>query len=465
MRAGWPRIGCCSALGLSLGLACGSASSFPTERSTARSLSGQFIVHAANNEVVGAAQAGFARDGKHLPLEPALTTIACERIKDALAQELGWSGQWQHRIYLSLHRALTAGDEITLLGSRYKDGWSYRVDIPNPVEKTRFVRAIVQVLLLEQANRTAGERSAEIPLWLSEGLAQQILATHGHQVLLAPPQLQVNRLTLQPGLWDRRHANAATLARRGLDGQPPLSLGELSWPKEDQLAGPDARTYELSAQLLVAELLQFRDGRECTARMLGELAGCLNWQTAFLRAFQAHFQRQLDFEKWWTLQTVHYAGREPGAAWSPDDSWSKLDELLQVPAEVRRGRTELPQMTSVPLAKVIRDWPFARQEPVLRGKLTELFLARQRVAPELGALVDDYRQLLAGYLEQRAEASQILGTGKARAPNARAVVMNTLKQLNALERLRANARVASPSPAPEAAVPVEPPPEQAAIQP
>jgi len=37
------------------------------------------------------------------------------------------------------------------------------VDLADQLERARFVRAMVQVLLLEVANRNAGEHSAEIP--------------------------------------------------------------------------------------------------------------------------------------------------------------------------------------------------------------------------------------------------------------------------------------------------------------
>jgi len=410
----------------------------PVNSALARSVSGQFIVHGGRTVTARATPGGFAGDGKLLQLEPSFVVVSCERIKQALTEQLGDSGLWRGKIYIAMQPAQTTGDEITLICERFRDGWNYRLNMPNPVEPVRFVRALVQVLLLEQANRAAAARSAEIPLWLTEGLTQQILTAHGQQVLLAPPQRQGNRLSVQPSVVDTRREEAATIARRGLGEREPLSLEELSWPKEDQHGGPDAEVYRLSAQLFVAELLRFKDGRACLGRMLTDLPGCYNWQTALLRAFRPHFERQLDVEKWWTLQVAHASGRDPGALWSPAESWARLGEILQVPVEVRRQKADLPTTILMPLATVIRDWDFAKQTPVVRTKLTELDLARQRVAEEFLPLVDDYRHLLANYLAQRGQVG--LTGGKVNSPTARSVMRETSKKMEALDQRREQVR-------------------------
>lgn len=410
----------------------------PMNSAVARSVSGQFVVHGGPPSANRSSTTGMTPDGTLLQLQPSFVAVSCERIKQALTEQLGDGGAWRGKIYLALHPAHTTADEITLICERFRDGWNYRLNVPNPVEPVRFVRALVQTLLLEQANRGGAQRAAEIPLWLTEGLTQQILTAHGRQVLLAPPQRQVNRLNVRPTVLDTRREAAATLARRALGTREPLSLEELSWPRENQLAGPDAEVYRLSAQLFVAELLRFKDGRAGFAKLLAELPGCYNWQTAFLRAFQPYFERQLDVEKWWTLQLVQVTGRDPGALWSSAESWDRLDTMLQVPVEVRHLRTDLPTTTLVPLATVIRDWDFGRQTPVVRTKLTELDLARQRVAGEFLPLVDEYRRLLANYLTQRGQVGRT--SARVNPPTARSVMRETLKQLEALEQHREKVR-------------------------
>ena len=114
----------------------------------------------------------LATNQDFVELEPTLATVSCERIKQMLVRELNVTAPWRGTIYLVLYPARSAGDAITITSDRFKNGWQYRVDLPDVVERPRYVRAMVQVLLLELANRTAPARGAEIPLWLVEGFSQ-----------------------------------------------------------------------------------------------------------------------------------------------------------------------------------------------------------------------------------------------------------------------------------------------------
>jgi len=192
--------------------------------------------------------------------------------------------------------------------------------------------------------------------------------------------------------------------------------------------------------LFVAELLRLEDGRECLRAMLDELAACYDWQTAFLRSFRAHFERQVDLEKWWALQVAHFTGRDPTQTWSYVESWNKLDELLRTLVEVRQTQNELPGHAEISLATVIREWDFIRQGQTLRAKLGELDLLRLRVSQEAVALVDDYRRLLSVYLERRGRAGLMLAGSKIPSAGANSVVRETLRQLAALEARREKLR-------------------------
>ena len=408
----------------------------------ARSISGQFVIHVETPNPHARAP-DFSDAPGMLKLEASLLAVSCERIKAALMGELGDKSQWRGRIFLSLRPAQTPEDEITFTTERFKDSWAYRLDVPNPLPRTRLVRAVVRALLQERANRNARERSANIPLWLSEGLTEIVMASRSLELILPPPKWGVNRLVLDPMIVESRRTNALTLARLGVGDRGPMSLEELSWPKEDQLAGPDAAAFSHSAQMFVGELLRFRDGRDCFRAMLDALPDFLNWQTAFLRAFRPHFERQIDLEKWWALQMVNFTGRDSAGLWTVSESWNKLDDLLPVQTQVRRERNELPVPAQVPLTTVIREWDVVRQTRALPAKLNELYLARQRVAEEFLPLVDDYRHVLQDYLARCGRAGVFLPLGSRRT-HAKALVRETVAQLEALEERRRALRPAGP---------------------
>jgi hypothetical protein len=410
----------------------------------ARSASGQFIVEAIV-PLRAAPPTGLANNPNYLSLEPPLTAIYCERIKRALLDTLDDNSPWRDRIYLRLRPAQSADDGAAIVSEHFQDGWKYRVELPNLIERARFVRAVVQTLLLEMAGRTPSDHSPEIPAWLAEGLSQQLLRSDEGDLLPRPPHLSVNGLTLTPTVMNGRRHDPLAAAHRVLSEQPPLTISELSWPTDERAGGPTREAYSCSAQLLVSELLRFKDGPVCLRAMLGELAHCYNWQTAFFRAFHRHFERQLDLEKWWALQVVQFTGRNLTQTWSPEESWNKLDEILHVPVDVRLTRNEMPGRAEASLATIIRDWDFIRQDRTLRSKLRELELLRLRVSQKLVSLVDDYRRLLAKYLEGRDHAGLILPGSKMPSAGANFVVRETLKQLATLEARREALRPPSAS--------------------
>ena len=408
----------------------------PRDAVSARSASGQFAVFADRAELSGRSALDFTGLPGHRRLEPSLLAVSCERIKQALANELGPGGPWRGKILLTLRAARTADDEITVVAERFRDGWNYRLDVPNPVERERLVRGIIQVTLLEQANRNAGDRCAELPLWLREGLTAQLLASRDLELVLQSPQWAVNRVTINPTAFEARRSDPLEAARRTLRGHAPLTLDELSWPSAELLAGPGADTFRHSAQLFLTELQSLETGRAALRATLGELAQCFNWQTAFFHAFKTQFPRPLDLEKWWELQRSHFTGHAAGQRWTPEESWLRLDQIVRATVEVRRATNDLPAWLEAPLAVVVREWDFPRQSQVLRDRARQLEQARMRVAPEFIALVEEYRRLLTAYLDKRAEAGQAATDSRAAPPGVKGLVRELLKQLDALEERR-----------------------------
>jgi len=171
--------------------------------------------------------------------------------------------------------------------------------------------------------------------------------------------------------------------------------------------------------------------------MLEALPDCYNWQMAFQRAFRENFPRPLDVEKWWALQVVGFAARDPGPRWTPAASRAQLDEILSVPVEMRMASNALPAHIKISLQAVIRNWDRARRDAILQTKLRDLELAQLRMAAPLAALTDGYRRALADYLGSGKRPSLVRRWIKHPfASSSKTTVNDTLKKLDALDARR-----------------------------
>ena len=430
----------------------------PSDLVSMRSYSGQFMAYAARSAQLPPALSSLATNQDFVELEPTLATVSCERIKQMLLRELNVTAPWRGNIYLVLYPAVAAGNPVTITSGRFKNGWQYRVDLPSLLERPRYVRAIVQVLLLELANRTAQEGGAEIPAWLVEGFSQLLLASSEVEIILPPPRAAPNGINVSGAYVAAHKRSPLQQAEKQLAGRPPLTFEALSWPTEldlaDDAGGP---VYRGSAQLFVGELLRLPDGRACLQTMLARLPQRLNWQFAFLEAFHTYFERPLDVEKWWALSLTRASGRYPGQAWSPAESWQKLDQAVHAAVQVRTRTNELPLHAELSLQSVIREWDPIRQTQALSNTLRELGLLRLRIPQEYVGLVQDYGQVIEAFFQQRDRSSSNFPYTK-RAGRRRAVEV-AIQQLDALDARRMALRPGStpapgsPSPAPPTRAP------------
>ena len=147
--------------------------------------SGQFVVTGirAGKPLLGAMS---STNSLYMVLDPTLVAVSCERIRQSLLSEMNLRDNWRGKIFLNLQPKWKRDAQIQV-GSAYVAGrWSYRIEIPNEVEKERFLRVIVQVLLLEMANRNAVDRQVDLPPWLAEGLVAHLRATEFSFLLIEP---------------------------------------------------------------------------------------------------------------------------------------------------------------------------------------------------------------------------------------------------------------------------------------
>ncbi len=382
--------------------------------SSVQSVSGQFLVTANSVFSPLLHHPAVATDPDFIRLEPTFLAVTAERLKHSLAHTLHEErGEvWVGKIYLTLHPAKSLSEEPIIISQPFLQNWNCRVDLPDVTVRVKLTRSLIAALLLEKANRhlPASGKLAEIPSWLADGLAQEILANEGEKVVLtAPgktetligpgkstddvPQTRINQL--------ERGRDALLLARKSLQNTEVLTFDQLSWPTPVQLSGADAGAYRASAHLLVHSLLALKNGPEKMRQMISEFSHCENWQTAFYKSFQEDFLRPLDVEKWWTLCTVNFTARDPGPRLTPAASLEHLAVVLAVPVEIRNGSNSLPQHMEISMQTAIRSFESNEQISILPTKLRELELAKYRLAPDFAALSEKYRQVLADYLGEQ----------------------------------------------------------------
>lgn len=430
---GFTTFGCCSLLLLGHSLAYSQA----IQPLSAQSLSRQFTVNDARTVPSPPAVTRVSTNSSFIRLEPTLVTISCERIKQALSRELDAPDAWQGKVFLILYPAQTTNDNVLISSERLGRTWQYRVALPEVVSRTRYITAVTQVLLLEMANREAVDRSAELPPWLLHGFARQLLASHEAEIILPPPTRSSDVIgPLPAAVVIGKKENPLKEAHRLLSLHSPLSFQELSWPDDNALAGEAGEVFACSSQVFVDGLLRLKEGRACMREMLRILPQFYNWQFAFLRAYQASFQRPLEVEKWWAVYAAHFTGRQLLAeTWTPDASWSKLDEVIRSVVLVQNSSSNaLPQYRNVSLQTIVRDWEHDAQTQALQEKIAQLYLLRPRVATNAIPLLDQYHSTIQSFLERRDRTG--LPIPFRRQAIHRKVVEQTVQQLDLLDRER-----------------------------
>ncbi|HOX01695.1 MAG TPA: hypothetical protein P5555_03020 [Candidatus Paceibacterota bacterium] len=416
----------------------------PPSMVAVRGSSQQFVIHGV--PLAQRANVAGPTAGKVL-LDPAVLAVTCERIKQALLQELRAPDRWRGAIHVMIGAPAAAAPPMTI-GSRFTGArWQYQVWLPSEVTAEGLVRTIVQALLLEMANRQAGPRPVEAPFWLVEGLAQHLLQVAGPELVLEPGS-RVVRINLKAHPLQQVQAQVTTVDL--------LSFSQLSLPTSDTFAGEPWAAFRICSHLLVAELLRLPDGPQCLAGMLAILARHYNWQTAFLRAFAGHFQRLLDVEKWWSLVLANAGGRNRLHGWDSAAALAKLDEILRFPAQVRYAAGDLPVSALLTLQQVIQHWPFADQPDLIGLKRSQINALRVYAPPELVPLLDDYIAVLDFYVRERRQAGYEPNGRGPRSVRIAPLIRDTVAQLDALDARRQSPGSSTAPPPPF--VPPKPPP-------
>lgn len=400
-----------------------------------RSSSGQFVVYGnpqpgpIPTELLRLAPTNFVR------LTPNLAAIACERIKQALLWHLGAPDRWQGKIYVVIRPATSMGQIIGINSTKYAGKWIYQIDIPDVIDPERFARAVVQVLLLEWVNRPGADPQVFPPSWLSEGLAELILANTVVEQLVPgsalDPQFSIPLTALirqgpKPHLLARAHAYFTT--------HRALTLSELVTPQPTNLLGDDALAFRYSAEMLVHELLQLKGGSAAMCMFLDRLAYYSDAPTALLACYSSHFSSLRDMEQWWLLKTSVFTARDLHARYPLPEAVRKVREILTVQIEEQQATNSPARWRVVPMQSVLIEWTNKPATDLVLFKISQLEALKLRAPIELTPLLQQYQDCLKSMLSkmERELAANAKDPAAARTALAR-VARATAQQLDALD--------------------------------
>jgi len=370
-------------------------------------------------------------------LEPALIATSCERIKEGILRELNVPDRWVSRIDLRIHTTVSSNVPPCLNIFRGHDKWTYAVDLPVAMTPRRLANTLVEVILLEMANRSATFDSASIPPWLAEGMAAQIQATDP-TVLLQPSRRtdsirsfteQVKPLLLLAP--EQLSHDAALIAKfQRVHSHPVLTFEELSWPPSNLAADPAREEiFQASAQLFLYRLLNQEDGRANVCQFIEMLPRHLNWQLSFMECYEEQFQHLHDVEKWWGLASFQ-PGETAIGRWTAARSGELLRDILLVPVQEAQPKSGVKTGTAS-LQDIILRWNPQSQTAPLRRTLMELTSIRSRLDPSYLPLVDHYCMALRDYLKKHDAKKHFWQRSKDITQGARKAAAQQLARLDA----------------------------------
>jgi hypothetical protein len=384
---------------------------------------GQFVVHGST--IPFRAPAPLTNNPAIVELEPQLIVVTAERTKRVLCQTLRATDDFQDKIHISVLDRAPETQPVTIVSQVHPDGFVYKGGFPARIEAIKFAKGLMQVILLEYANRGA-RRCAELPLWLVEGMTREVMTA-------VQPAYVLNRrpLTIETVGYDRLGAT-----RPFLHTNSPLSIQELSFPR---LAGAsdEARTrFGASAHLLVHRLLALPNGPALMAQFLRTLPQTLNWQTALFSVYKEHFDGPLSFEKWWMLNWVEFRKRQAPEYWPLARALDRLDALLLTSVEVRSATNNIPSQRLVTVQELLQSTDFAAQRELLGQKVQQMFFMTVNVPTGLLPLWAAYQNALESYLQKRSLLDYQPGLKSDPEQRVQALIKSTLTDLDQLDFAR-----------------------------
>ncbi len=399
---------------------------------TARSLSGQFMAYGP----ISPKRRGGILDAKAdtILIAPDHVVVTAERVRNALLGQLGLPAMLGSKLMMRLNPAMSHRAIVPVVTDRHINGYTYELTLPSEIDSAKLVRALVQVTLLDFANRKPQLRDTEIPLWMTVGFTQVLLAQPGLVLVLSQPEQGRNEMAMEGVVKNLRRNDSLFSVRARLRSRRAFDFSEIAMPSPAHLRGENWKDFQVCSHLLVDRLLTVKAGGLRLQNMIRQLPARMNWQTSFLKVYSDLFTDMLGVEKWWAVTIVQLTGQSQYRNWTLSEAVEKFEHLLKLPAEVRLNDADSPLEAEVTLQQAIRGWDFAVQKKTLEMKINQLLIARMKMPRQLLPFVNEYGRILHNYVATRQRIESFKPRrGQAR-PRLASMVDEAVRQLDSLDR-------------------------------
>ncbi len=381
-------------------------------------------------------------------IAPDYVVVTAERVRHAMLSRLGLSLLPGSRVKLRLEPAMSYKATVPVVTERHLNGYTYGLTLPSEIEADKLVRALVQVALLDLANQKPQLRDTEIPLWLTVGFTQMLLAQPDLVLVLSRPEQGGKEMAMEEVVKNVRRHDTLVGVRARLRGRRAFDFSEIAMPSPAHLRGENWRDFQACSHLLVDRLLAVPAGGVRLQNMIRQLPNNLNWQTGFLKVYGDLFADMLVVEKWWAVTIVQLTGQNQYQNWTLLEAVEKLENLLKLPAEVRLNDADSPLEAEVTLQQAIRGWDFAVQKQTLQQKINQLLIARVKMPQQLLPFVNEYGRILQNYVVTRQRIESFKPRRGQVRPRIAPVIDEAVRQLDSVDRRLVLFKPESKTPAP-----------------
>jgi len=414
---------------------------------TASSRSGQFIAYGP----ISPKRRGGILDANAntILIAPDYVVVTAERVRNAMLARLGLPPVPGSRVKLRLEPTMSYRTAVPVVTDRHINGYTYELTLPSEVEADKLVRALVQVTLLDLANQKPQLRDTEIPLWLTVGFAQLLLAQPDLVLVLRQPEQGGKEMAMEEVVKNVRRHDTLAGVRVRLRNRRAFDFSEIAMPSPAHLRGENWRDFQACSHLLVDRLLALRAGGARLQNMIRQLSNNLNWQTVFLKVHGDLFANMLGMEKWWAVTIVQLTGQNQYQNWTLREAVEKFENLLKLPAEVRLNDADSPLEAEVTLQQAIRGWDFAVQKQTLEQKINQLLIARVKMPQQLLPFVNEYGRILQNYVATRQRIELFKPRRGQKRPRLAPVIDEAVRKLDSVDRRMVLFKPDSETPTPQ----------------